>query len=144
MQAQEVPGPEGPLMAQGGEIAFVPMPSAHTQGHQYRSQRQHDGYLGALHGAGTGPAWQASPSGESNSWSPSRRSHRPGVALVGVSVRFRTRLYCEFRNNVSTQLLNDFLSRALSVFEIQDNVVHPDLLKRLQQKTQMVASQFEP
>lgn len=24
MQAQEVPGPEGPLMAQGGEIAFVP------------------------------------------------------------------------------------------------------------------------
>ncbi len=61
-----------------------------------------------------------------------------------VSVHFRTRLYCEFRNNVSTQLLNDILSRALSVFEIQDNVVHPDLLKRLQQKPQMVASQFEP
>lgn len=89
-------------------------------------------------------AVKASPSGESNSWLPSRRSHRPGVAVVRVSVHFRTRLYSEFRNNVSTQLLNDFLSRALSVFEIQDNVVHPDLLKRLQQKPQMVASQFEP
>lgn len=63
---------------------------------------------------------------------------------VLVSVRFGTRLYSELRNDVSAQLLNNLRSRALTVFEIQDNVVHPDFLKHLQQTPEVVASKPEP
>jgi len=48
------------------------------------------------------------------------------------------------RNDVSAQLLNDVRRRALSVLEIEDNVVHPDFLKRLQQSPEVVTSEPEP
>lgn len=131
-------------MAQGGEIAFVPLPCAQTQGHQYRSHASMTAILVLS------MALEQRQPGRLRLRLNATHGH-PAVDHIGrawrwlrVSVHLRTRLYREFRNNVSTQLLNDFLSRALSVFEVQDNVVHPDLLKRLQQKTQMVASQFEP
>lgn len=45
-----------------------------------------------------------------------------------------TRLHSELRNDVRTQFLNNFHRRALAVFEIENDVVHADFLKRLQQK----------
>jgi len=44
-----------------------------------------------------------------------------------------TRLHSELRNDVRTQFLNNFHRRALAVFEIENDVVHADFLKRLQQ-----------
>ena len=64
--------------------------------------------------------------------------------VAGGSICSRTRLYSELRNDVSAQLLNDVRRRALSVLEIEDNVVHPDFLKRLQQSPEVVAPEPEP
>lgn len=45
-----------------------------------------------------------------------------------------TRLHSELRNDVRTQFLDNLRRRALAIFEIENDVVHADFLKRLQQK----------
>jgi len=49
-------------------------------------------------------------------------------------MRCRTRLHSELRNDVRTQFLNNLRRRTLAIFEIENDVVHADFLKRLQQK----------